>query len=235
MRDFTARNLLAQTSSPMLAPSGESLSLFLDMEIKVGDKVRVSKATPNMYLVGFGYAVIGDDSKVREIDECNALIKWRDNFITIPCKYLIKVEDEAKEPEFKVGDRVIVTNADNSEYKGLVSMVEGIANRNAIILNCNGYLIPFRESDLAPYTEPKEEKKLTDLTKEVANNMSNVLEGCCNAINNIANNFDWDSYTADLAKEIAVKLSKPNENKPGYVADYAVSVAKAVVENLKKK
>ena len=46
---------------------------------------------------------------------------------------------------------------------------------------------------------------------------------------------DWDAYTADLAKEIAVKLSDPNENKPGYVADYAVSVAKAVVENLKRK
>lgn len=41
-------NLLAQTSSPMLAPSGESLSFFLDMEIKVGDKVRVSKDAPMM-------------------------------------------------------------------------------------------------------------------------------------------------------------------------------------------
>lgn len=46
---------------------------------------------------------------------------------------------------------------------------------------------------------------------------------------------NWQRYEADLAKEIAVKLSNPNENKPGYVADYAVSVAKAVVENLKRK
>lgn len=44
----------------------------------------------------------------------------------------------------------------------------------------------------------------------------------------------WSAYEADLAKEIAVKLSNPNENKPGFVADYAVSVAKSVVEDLKK-
>ena len=52
-------------------------------------------------------------------------------------------------------------------------------------------------------------------------------------VDNVA--MDWQRYEADLTKEIAVKLSNPNENKPGYVADYAVSVAKAVVENLKKK
>lgn len=46
----------------------------------------------------------------------------------------------------------------------------------------------------------------------------------------------WDAYTADLAKEIAVKsMEKSYGCDPERIADYAVSVAKAVVENLKKK
>lgn len=47
---------------------------------------------------------------------------------------------------------------------------------------------------------------------------------------------DWEAYAADLAKEIAVKITDMEmDNDPKEVADYAVSVAKAVVENLKQK
>ena len=46
----------------------------------------------------------------------------------------------------------------------------------------------------------------------------------------------WEAYAADLAKEIAVKsMEKSCGCDPERIADYAVSVAKAVVENLKKK
>ena len=44
----------------------------------------------------------------------------------------------------------------------------------------------------------------------------------------------WQSYEADLAKEIVLKVAN-KYNGPKEAADYAVSVAKAVVENLKKK
>lgn len=44
----------------------------------------------------------------------------------------------------------------------------------------------------------------------------------------------WDAYTADLAKEVALKVAN-KFNAPHEVAEYAVSVAKAVVEGLKKK
>lgn len=44
----------------------------------------------------------------------------------------------------------------------------------------------------------------------------------------------WLRYEADLAKEIALKVAN-KYNDPKEAADYAVSVAKAVVENLKKK
>ena len=45
---------------------------------------------------------------------------------------------------------------------------------------------------------------------------------------------NWPRYEADLAKEIALKVTDEYSD-PKEAADYAVSVAKAVVENLKKK
>lgn len=43
----------------------------------------------------------------------------------------------------------------------------------------------------------------------------------------------WDAYAADLAKEVALKVAN-KYNGPKEAAEYAVLVAKAVVENLKK-
>lgn len=43
----------------------------------------------------------------------------------------------------------------------------------------------------------------------------------------------WDAYAADLAKEVALKVAN-KFNDPKEVAEYAVSVAKAVVEGLKR-
>lgn len=51
-------------------------------------------------------------------------------------------------------------------------------------------------------------------------------------VDNVA--MDWQRYEADLAKEIAFKVAN-KFNGPKEAAEYAVSVAKAVVENLKKK
>lgn len=46
----------------------------------------------------------------------------------------------------------------------------------------------------------------------------------------------WDAYTADLAKEVALKVAnKKMDNHPEEIGAYAVSVAKAVVEELKRK
>ncbi len=44
----------------------------------------------------------------------------------------------------------------------------------------------------------------------------------------------WDAYTADLAKEVALKVAN-KYNDPKEAADYAVLIAKAVVEGLKRK
>ena len=46
----------------------------------------------------------------------------------------------------------------------------------------------------------------------------------------------WDAYAADIAKEVALKVAnKKMDNHPEEIGAYAVSVAKAVVEGLKRK
>lgn len=85
------------------------------MEIKAGDKVRVSKDAPKMYYPK------EEDGIVMEIDGEDALIKSEDSgmphcspfwVLAIPTKYLVKVDAEAKESKFKVGDKVRKKNWD---------------------------------------------------------------------------------------------------------------------------
>lgn len=48
--------------------------------------------------------------------------------------------------------------------------------------------------------------------------------------------FDWDAYTANLAKEIVLKIacSQLHNHKPQEIGRMAVEIAKSVVENLKE-
>ena len=78
------------------------------MEIKVGDKVRVSKDAPKVYQKGSVFDYTEHQSTVHELDGDAAIIGLdiEDSPIysapiAIPTKYLIKVEEEAKEAKFK--------------------------------------------------------------------------------------------------------------------------------------
>lgn len=51
-------------------------------------------------------------------------------------------------------------------------------------------------------------------------------------IDNVA--VDWEKYTADLAKDVALKVAN-KYNDPEQAAEYAVKFAKSVVEGLKRK
>ena len=51
-------------------------------------------------------------------------------------------------------------------------------------------------------------------------------------VDNVA--MDWQRYEADLAKEVALKVAN-KYTEPKETAEYAVKVAKAVVEGLKRK
>lgn len=194
------------------------------MEIKVGDKVRVREDAPKIFSLGW-YGCI---SNVVNIEDGCAKIECRDCVLVIPLKYLIKVEDEAKEPKFKEGDKVI--------FKGFVCTIIGIVyNKGAFA----GYIIEspklygditVPESDLEPYTEPTEEREFDGITEESANKLSDILESYGNAMENIKTDSYWTAYTADLAKEIAIVYAKQKRD-----VRMAVRAAKSVVEELKKK
>lgn len=224
MRDFTAMNLLAQTSSPMLAPSGESLSFFLDMEIKVGDKVRMSKDAPKLLFTRSICNYPEYVFEVRVIEDDLADIYYGAGKIplaafVVPTKYLIKVEDEAKEPKFKVGDVI-----DTPKGKGTVRISYG---DYWVVQLDNGVWYIHTETNMpsAPYTKPKEQTE-TEKKPNIGSIKIPVEVDLTDSY--------WTAYTADNAKEIALKVAN-KYNDPKEAADYAVSVAKAVVENLNKK
>jgi hypothetical protein len=79
-------------------------------EIKVGDKVRVREDAPRMYLRTMSTKFLGAECEVFEIIDGNAAIASGRDYIAIPLKYLVKVEDEAKEPKYHKGDRVKFKN-----------------------------------------------------------------------------------------------------------------------------
>ncbi len=312
-----------------------------DMEIKVGDKVRVSKDAPKLY-TRYATMVCG----VNNVEDGIAVISPTDKPMVkcvIPTKYLIKVEDEAKEPKFKVGDKVRKKKWDKDttisyvkwhdtwqtyvyrfaeqEYgfnchkeeditlvsrrakepkfktgdcvkisfewndlpigeKLVIKRLETIDCHNAYMYSIEGYGGCVIESMLHPYTEPTTPTikvgdvidtpkgkgavrisygdywvvqldngewyihmetnmpyaSYTEPTEPTeAEKKPNIGSIKIPVEVDLTDSY-WDTYTADLAHDIAVKIVNKNmDNDPEEVAEYAASVAKAVVENLKKK
>lgn len=259
-------------------------------EIKVGDKVRVRKGVPRMYLRTMSTKFLGAECGVFEIIDGNAAIASGRDYIAIPLKYLIKVEEEAN---VKIGDKVVV-HYPNGDRIGRIQeeMLDGTYDIDYGD-GCTGHNIT--RSQIEPYTAPKykvgnwvmisgvfnpqlngmigwisridkdgnkvsfqdgrfaivEDKYLTLITQptEQAEAEEEPCVGHINFAERIkrqqeahqaivdefrSRSFDWDVYTADLAKEVALKVAN-KFNNPEQAAEYAVSVAKAVVEGLKRK
>lgn len=194
-------------------------------EIKVGDKVRVREDAPKMFRSGFNHVYTAYISKVLEVDDGNAIIEMTmanmqcQERIVIPLKYLVKVEDEKKEPKFKVNDVVRTVFNETTHI-------------TAILGNGNYYLYgmgnEYPEDSLTlvePCTEPTEQTE--------AEKKPNIGSIKIPVEVDLTDGY-WDAYAADLAKEVALKVAN-KFNAPHEAAEYAVSVAKAVVEGLKKK
>lgn len=210
------------------------------MEIKQGDKVRVSKDIPQFYRRYNSYRVFEVEHQVVDIEDGIALLDSIPSkyVTTIPTKYLVKVDAEAREAKFKVGDVVrIKPTADKlhqgyqngyawlperDEYLGRVASVKEIWCDGSIILSIRNNLM-WEPIDLEPYTEPTEhteaEKPDHTITIPVEVDFTDSY---------------WDAYAADLAKEVALKVAN-KYNDPEQAAEYAVLVAKAVMEGLKRK
>ncbi len=212
-----------------------------NMEIKQGDKVRVSKDAPELYTMYGQTDWESIESTVEKIDgdaaEIKHLNELSDEFdsIAIPTKYLVKVDAEAREPKFKKGDKVRYIG-DVHEHKGEIFVIDGDIFFNDYYKQwqassikttptevwgiCN---VPL--SDLEPDTQPTEQTE--------AEKKPNVGSIKIPVEVDLTDSY-WDAYAADLAKEIALKVAN-KFNDPKEAAEYAVSVANVVVEGLKRK
>ena len=202
------------------------------MEIKVGDKVRVREDAPKIFSLGW-YGCI---SNVVYIEDGCAKIECRDCVLVIPLKYLIKVEDEAKEPKFKRGDKVVC----KFPFIKKVFTVLGYDDKMPyMVMVGNGRYINERNLELC--TAETEEKIISQREAEFNEFAKKELDRVHHpekyatyeaTIDNVA--VDWEKYTADLAKDVALKVAN-KYNDPEQAAEYAVKFAKAVVEGLKRK
>lgn len=234
------------------------------MEIKQGDTVRVSKDAPKMYLRGFDHIFTGVESVVSEVEDDNAVIIFNtghiNSQITIPTKYLVKVDAEKKEAKYHKGDRVKFKNIyelQKVKDKSFRWMLVMFASKEATItaVEDNG----FYRVDIDPsigginddmieckvepteHTEVEEDARIRQKEAELEAFRKSELDRVLHpekshtyevTVDNVA--MDWQRYEADLAKEVALKVAN-KYNGPKEAAEYAVLVAKAVVEGLKRK
>lgn len=196
-------------------------------EIKVGDKVRVSEDAPKIYTEGWSCDWLHAHSNVRKTEGDSAEIELDCYALVIPCKYLVKVDTDAKEPSrIFYGDYAKVASQSLEELKikahpewfPITEHTEHTehteADEDARIRQKEAELEAFRKSELDRVLCPEKSH-----TYEVT-------------VDNVA--MDWQRYEAALAKEVALKVANKYTD-PKEAAEYAVKVAKAVVENLKKK
>lgn len=127
----------------------------MTMEIKQGDKVRVSKDAPKMYF----HDKIGEyterDCTVVAVEKDNAVISVDLDFITmpcesvvIPCKYLVKVGAEVG-----IGDRVIVHYPSGDRIGRIQEEMSDGTYDIDYGDGCTGHNIT--RSQIEPYTAPK--------------------------------------------------------------------------------
>lgn len=235
------RNLTAQTSTPVLAQPGESLSLLfgkMSNKIKQGDKVRVSENAPKMYFRGWDIIFKGNDCNVLDVEDDNAIIAYGPNTKAIPTKYLVKVDAEAKEAKFKVGDRVRFKNIyelQKVKDKSFRWMLVMFASKEATItaVEDNGFYRVDIDPSIGGLNDDMIECKVEPTEQTGTEKKPNVGSIKIPVEVDLTDSY-WDAYAADLAKEVALKVAN-RYNDPEQAAEYAVKVAKAVVEGLKRK
>lgn len=190
------------------------------MEIKQGDKVRVSKDAPMLYTEGCidweaAESTVGRiDGDAAEIDYIN-----EDNdelySIVIPCKYLVKVDTEAKEARYIFyGDYAKMASESLEELKRKT--------------------YPEWYSSTEPKEQTEEEEEPCVGRINFAERMKRQKEAHQAIVDEFSSrSFDWDTYTADLAREIALKVAN-RYNSPEETAEYAAKAAKQIVKHLKE-
>lgn len=209
-------------------------------EIKQGDKVRVSKGAPRIYTPDWVDAMFDLVLKVTEVEDDNAMVEfekrtsYRTVLTAIPTKYLIKVDAEAKEAKHIFYGDYAKRSSESLEKLKRKAHLEW-------------------HSSTEP-TEQTEAEKMQNATASELRDLANHGVAVGDEVKRRIKERDekpnvgsikipvevdlsdsyWDAYAADLAKELALKVAN-KFNTPHEAAEYAVSVAKAVVEGLKRK
>lgn len=214
-------------------------------EIKVGDKVRIANDTLNGYRCGFNYHLMTQESEVVWLDDDGFMaailplcVNDKELWFQIPTKYLVKVDAEAKEAKYKKGDRVKFKNIyelQKVKDKSFRWMLVMFASKEATItaVEDNGFYRVDIDPSVGGINDDMIERKVEPTEQTEAEKKPNVGSIKIPVEVDLTDSY-WDAYTADLAKEVALKVANKYTD-PEQAAEYAVSVAKAVVEGLKKK
>lgn len=230
----------------------------MNNEIKQGDKVRVSGHYIAMIITGgivrnaLNNATFVVDNIDREgrmaYVSCKLPISLQS-----PIAHLIKVDAETKERKIECGDKVLAMKTDqiapSSEaetFRRNVSLVTKIKNGIASLFIIDRYganhyartAVEFLQKVTDEPTEQTEtEKSFEDQLRDALNGAEHQDFGypMQTAMINLNIN-DWDAYAADLAKEIVLKtVNSASDRRPSAIAEYAVSIAKTVVNGLKRE
>lgn len=142
-------------------------------------------------------------------------------------------------PKIKIGDRV------RSKGYGLEAVVLGIDGEFIAVRRDDGIKQEWNISiteliEPTEQTEAEEDARIRQMEAELDEFRKVELDRILHpekptfevTIDNVAMN--WQRYEADLAKEVALKVANKH-NDPKEAAEYAVLVAKAVVDGLKRK
>lgn len=217
-------------------------------EIKVGDTVRVRKDAPKIYTGGWSCDWLHAHSNVRKTEGDSAEIELDCYALVIPTKYLVKVDAEKKEAKIKLGDMVRVKgnlhepfclDADlHLEITNIpphaVSQKEWKVIEVEIRRDCAGHIYTLNNGDSFIHNIPEDCVELVEPTEQTEADKKPKVGSIKIPVEVDLTDGYWDAYTADLAKEVALKVAN-KFNSPYEAAEYAVSVAKAVVEGLKRK
>lgn len=209
----------------------DKITKMNNMEIKVGDKVRVSYDEARKYQKAWRYILETCIFKVKNIENDTAFITNGREDIAISTKYLIKIGTEPTATTIKVGDKVEELV---SRKSGRVLRIEGDFVVVGIPYDKEKHYWHIDSVELVEPTEQTEAEK-TDSDVPFSIFRDDLLSNP--QIVNLHNGMHyWQCYEANLAKEVALKVAnKKMDNHPEEIGAYAVSVAKAVVEGLKRK
>lgn len=202
---------------------------------------------------------------VEDIEDGTAVIHAQsdeNDRLVIPTKYLVKVDSEAKKPKYKRGQWVEMPDGDVA----VITKVDYRSSHPYSLFSVKKedvYYDMWSDDDLKPYTEPKElvETDLDGISEETANALANAIKKNSDSVklspiwlaafNNTVNSYrelsddekpqaimidKWEQYTADLAKEIAVKMAgNTNFRDAQEKAAHVVKYVREIVEELKRE